>query len=397
MLPFHFFLSADHTPVVPESPLWQMPLPSSRAAAAGPPATSASCDPAQVTCGAYFGAVQRALGADGCAPLYQALTEMAGAPFEDMCIDSVDVQLLKHGQFYHPSRIVVRAARDSSSLAFNLAFSSDGMELMPREISALKSLSEQEGDLAIPRVLAQGECILETAPGAERQGAWFLSPWCDGFHEFHLTHHTEEHLAVMVWDDATAPSLLKTDQVACLLEGAARILTTAVNPHSLAHIFPWHHAAGDFVVHLDVSGHPCPRLITVRDYQPLISPADDADAVLDHLLYAQILLVVQAALRLRVDRLDGVGEIALYPLSMVAPICRGLLEGLARMRRRWHLPPELDSFLMDYLRALSPGQLLELNQTIQGGFAPGSPERAVISTDLETHVQALYDSLQKCL
>jgi hypothetical protein len=391
MPPFHFYLSADHAAVTPDSPFWQMALPGTREAAAGP---ATFCDEAPVTCGAYFGAVQSALGADGCAPLYQALTQMAAAPFKKDRIASVDVRLLKHGHFYHPAKIVVQTAQGRRSLALNLAFSTDGIGLVPREVAALKCLSEQEGDLAVPRVLAQGGCTLQTALAGQRKAVWFMSPWCEGFHEFHLTHRTAEPLTVKVWDDAPAPTLLKADQVACLLEGAARILTTAVNPHTLAHIFPWHHAAGDFVVQLDASGHPCPRLITVRDYQPLMPTAENADAALDRLLYALMLLVVQAALRLRVDRLDGVGEIVLYPLSMVDPICRGLLEGLARMRRRWGLPTELDVVLRDYLRALSPGDLLELNQAIQGGFAPGSPERAAFGTQLETHVQALFDSLR---
>jgi hypothetical protein len=394
MPPFRFLISADQPPVTPENPLWQALLPTSREAIS---TASVASDETQVNCGAYFRAVHKSLSADGCAPLFEALAAHAAVPAGVECIDSIDIQLLKHGQFYHPSRVVIRTPGGHHSLALNLAFSSDGIDLMPREITALKRLNGQTGDLCVPRVLAQGECVLETAPAVARKGVWFLSPWFEGFHEFHLAYKADGGLAVTVWDGARAPTLLSEDQMAGLLLGAARLLTTAFDPHTLAHIFPWHHAAGDFVVNLDPSGNPELRLITVRDYQPLIQPGDDADAALDRLLHAQMLLFVQAALRLRVDRLDGVGEIALYPLSMLTPICRGLLEGLARMRRRWHLPPELDSVLMDYLRALSPGQLLELNHSIQGGFAPGSPERAIISTHLETHVQALCDILQKCL
>jgi hypothetical protein len=391
--------------------LWQAPLPASlsaasRAAAGNDPsaagndltAAGASAEDGQVTCGAYFRAVHQALCVDGCAPLYEALAAMPGGAAEMERIDGVDIQLLKHGQFYHPSKIVVYTAKGHRSLALNLAFSSDGVGLMPREIAALRTLSEQEGELGVPPVLAQGVCILETAaPATERDGLWFLCPWCDGFHEFHLTRQTGGRLKVTVWDGAPVPTLLQAEQAVDLLEGAARLLTTAFNPHTLAHIFPWHHAAGDFVVRLDPSGYPTLRLITVRDYQPLIQPADDADAALDRLLHAQTLLFLQAALRLRVDRLDGVGEIVLHPFSMVTPICRGLLAGLARMRRRWRLPAELDAVFMDALGALSPGQLLELNQAIQGGFAQDSPERAVIRDHLETHTQALYDSLQKTL
>jgi hypothetical protein len=111
-------------------------------------------------------------------------------------------------------------------------------------------------------------------------------------------------------------------------------------------------------------------------------------------MYALLLLIVQASLRLRVDRLDGIGDLALHPVSVVAPICRGLLDGLASMRARWQLPEALDGVLQDYVRSLSFTQLRDLNQAVQGGFAPGSPERDLLACHLDGHVGELHHCLK---
>jgi hypothetical protein len=396
MVPFRFLLSEDQTPVAPGSPHWALPLPVARKAAADTAAAHRLPDGAAPTYGAYFRSLEEALGEDRCRPLRDALLRLTGAPPGPADIEAVVIQLLKHGHFYHPSKVTVRAAGTPHRLALNVALSADGIDLLPRETAALRRLAEQGDGLGVPRVLAQGVCA--PARSADRPpGMWFLSPWYDDFHEFHLTRQPDGRLAVGVWDGAPDPPLLSADQTARLLEGAARRLTAAVNPHTLAHIFPWHHAAGDFVVRLDRSGHPALRLVTVREYQPLLPPPEaevDAEASLERLLYALALLVVQAALRLRVDRLDGVGEVALHPVAVVAPICRGLLDGLVRMRRRWQLPAELDGVLADYLGTLSPAQIQDLNHELQGGFAPGSPERAACAPHLEAHAEALHTCLQ---
>ncbi|MDJ0783098.1 MAG: hypothetical protein QNJ22_14070 [Desulfosarcinaceae bacterium] len=396
---FRFTHSVDGTPVTPGSPLWQAPLPTSRATAAGwSPARDA--DAPALTCGAYFSALHQALSRDHCAPLREAVRALTGAPEASARIDHVEIRLLKHGHFYHPAWVAVKADGRRHQLALNVALTPDGIDLLPQETAALKTLAAQGDDLGLPQVLVEGACRPADGPDPvlpAQVGQWFLCPWFDGFHEFHLTRAPSGPLVVAVWDGSVSPHRLDATQTADLLTAAAARLATAVDPHTLAHIFPWHHAAGDFVVRLDSAGSPEVRLITARDYQPLLPPPEseiDPDTAIERLLYALLLLVIQAALRLRVDRLDGVGEIVLYPTTMVAPICRGLLTGLIRMRRRWRLPAQLDAVVTDYLRTPSLAELSALNQELQGGFAPGSPERRTCAAILEPHVEALYHELQ---
>jgi hypothetical protein len=394
MPPFRFLLSCDQPPVAPATPLWKEFLPTSRGAAGGLPGEALPKEDAQVTYGGYFSALHNALAADHCAALCEAVTGITQTSIRPDRIESVEIHLLKHGHFYHPACVVVLMAGVAHHLALNVALSPDGIALLPKETAALDALARQAGFTSVPRVLAQGFCALEG-----RLGQWFLAPWFEGFHEFHLTPLEGGRQAVAVWDGAPNPTVLNNAQTDALLEGAARILTTAVNPHTLAHIFPWHHAAGDFVVRLDAGGHPQVRLITVRDYQPLLPPTQGEDgagddAPLERLLYALLLLVVQAALRLRVDRLDGVGEIAIYPDSLVGAICRGCLDGIGQMCRRWNLPPDLELAAREYLSTPSLDELSQLSAAVAGGFASASPEREAFAPYLKAHVRALHAQLQ---
>lgn len=395
MPPFRFLLSTDHTPVVPETPLWMAPLPTSRGVAGGPSGDAATNHDGPVSYGAYFGTLQEALAADNCAALREAIGRTARTTITPEQIESVEIQLLKHGHFYHPARVVVFAAGIAHSMALNLAVTADGIALLPRETAALTALARQGGLDNLPRVLAQGECV--SAQG--QVWRWFLAPWFEGFHEFHLTGVPGGRQAVTVWSGTPQPTLLSAHQTDALLEGAARLLATAFNPHTLAHIFPWHHAAGDFVVRMGPGGQPQVRLITVRDYQALLPPieADDAgedDAFLERLLYALLLLAVQVALRLRVDRLDGVGEIAVHPVCVLTAICRGYLAGVDQMCRRWDLPRELSLAVRAYLGTPSLDDLNQINASVVGGFAPGSEEREALGPCMEEHAKALHGALQ---
>lgn len=395
MPPFRFLLSADHTPVVPGTPLWKAPLPTSRGAAGGLPGETATNVDGPVSYGAYFSTLQETLAADHCAALCKALARTTRASMAPEQIERVEIQLLKHGHFYHPACVVVFVAGVAHSLALNLALTSDGIALLPKETAALAELAGQGGLDSLPQVLAQGEC----ASAEGKLWRWFLAPWFEGFHEFHLTRVAGGCEAVTVWNGAPGPTLLNAAHTDTLLEGAARLLATAFNPHTLAHVFPWHHAAGDFVVRLGPGGQPQVRLITVRDYQALLpsiecEDTDGEDAFLERLLYALLLLVVQVALRLRVDRLDGVGEIAVHPASVLTAICRGCLAGIVQMCRRWSLPRELSLAVQAYLGTPSRDDLSQINAAVVGGFAPGSEERETLGPYLQEHVKALHEALQ---
>ena len=154
----------------------------------------------------------------------------------------------------------------------------------------------------------------------------FLGDWFDGFHEFHLTRRPDrEDPAIIVWDGASAPCLLSETQAADLYRNMAMILTACYDPISACQIFPWHHAAGDFVVRVEADGVSV-RLITVRDYVPMsgcTAEPDDERSLLD----ALVVFFIHLSVRMRLDRLDGVSEVAWASDRCLAPMVDGFFLG----------------------------------------------------------------------
>ena len=77
--------------------------------------------------------------------------------------------------------------------------------------------------------------------------------------------------ALIVWDGAATPTLLRESTNGILLRQAAMILTACYDPVTTEQIFPWHHAAGDFVIRCDKDTLSV-RLITARGLVPVDRP-----------------------------------------------------------------------------------------------------------------------------
>ena len=173
-----------------------------------------------------------------------------------------------------------------------------------------------------------------------------------------------------------------------LHQEAARILSRHYNPLTFEQIFPWHHAAGDFVVRIDAP-ELAVRLVTVRQYAPLFAhcvadagPAPAADGLAGLLLF-----LANLSLRTRVDRLDGVGDVVLAEASVIGPTIAGMLAGMAE---RGDSPP--DDFRA-YLLERSPAQLAEVFMRVMEGWHPGAAETAPVRDVLADHVLAFWEAV----
>jgi hypothetical protein len=90
-----------------------------------------------------------------------------------------------------------------------------------------------------------------------------------------------------------------------------------LRPGLLCQIFPWHHAAGDFVIRVD-GEKTSVKMITVRDYVPMAgieTEPDSEQAILD----ALVIFFIHLSVRMRLDRLDGVNEVVWAPDACLVP------------------------------------------------------------------------------
>lgn len=373
-LPIRFFRYTTRQAISPETPAWREFLPSDR---------HSTRSAEGVSLADYFTALADYLNGSGNPAFQKGVATLFGTPYDAAAVERVDVILEKHGAFYHPARVRVRAAGDVRSFVVNVAVSEAGRRIIAGEYENLCRLGAPEATSALPRVFGLGA-------GCSPHGAYpmVLGEWLDGFCEFHLSRAETGGLRTVVWGADGVNFFLSSDQVDRLYQEVARILSRHYNPVTFEQIFPWHHAAGDFVVRIDAPDLAV-RLVTVRQYAPLfahcVADVAPAPAAADGRA-GLLLFLANLSLRTRVDRLDGVGDVVLAEASAIGPTIAGMLAGMA----------ERGDSAVDfraYLRERSPAQLAEAFMQVMEGWHPGAAETAPVRDVLADHVLAFWEAV----
>jgi hypothetical protein len=377
---YSYFLENADQPITPAQPAWHYLLPTDRRSFQNAPAGHQA---PSITLGHYFQAVRAFLEGPAQATVARALRgqdlAMGGA-------EEIGIYLAKHGECYHPARVAAQAGGTRIEWVVNVAVSPAGAAIIQNEFAVLQRLKREFSPSYLPQVYVLGEVQVQTG----RPLSMFLGEWLAGFHEFHLTRSGPgDEMGVVLWDPENGNRILGRDQVKALYAQAARILTHYFNVATAECIGAWHHAAGDFVVNL--AGHaPVARLITVREYRPLLQPESaPAGRGVKRLLEALLLFFLNLTIRMRLDRLDGVGEIVWAGPAAVEGALAGVLEALAEKPVLPDVPLPLDVLFTHYLLSGTPEELLEMCSGILASFHPHSPDTAVARAHLEEHAAAL--------
>jgi hypothetical protein len=368
-----FFLATTDHPIGQTHPWWNRPLPTSRLGQTEP---TKPHDTAAVTYGDYFSAVSRFCAASRWQRILRAASLKMEQPLSENDLERVAVFLEKHGSFYHPARIEVTASKKRISLVVNVATTESGRTAVQRETRALQQLNEERPFDWFPSVYA-----------IEDEGLpMFLADWFDGFHEFHLTAKNEDkEPGIMVWDGETIPCILSEKQETALYRNMSMILTACYDPVTTHHIFPWHHAAGDFVVRLEKE-RTAVKLITVRNYCPMnrssAKPTNESE-LLDMLQ----MFFLHLTLRMRLDRLDGVSEIAWASDRCLTPVIEGFFQGLDLTARLSGFPEAFPRFFGQRLKQQCESDIKNrAGEITKQVFDQNSEERRVIEANLTHHV-----------
>ncbi|MCU0558786.1 MAG: hypothetical protein MUD16_01145 [Desulfobacterales bacterium] len=303
--------------------------------------------------------------------------------------ERIRIHLAKHGPFYHPARVAAELKGRRAEFVLNMAVSEAGRQLIHREYATLQRLNRTVAPSYLPAVFAVGEAALPGKP----QVPMFIGQWLAGFCEFHLSRSSKAaETGMVVWDPDDGDRRLDRDQTRAVYREATRILAHYFNFATGECIGSWNHAAGDFVVNLAGPG-PQVRLITVRDYRPLLRPAADAGRGLPALMETLLVFFLDTTIRMRLDRLDGVGEIAWAGPVAVEGGLEGFLAALSEKPEPAGVPLPLDLLFRHYALACSPDHLLELCRGLLGRLLPGTGAPPVAAAGLEEHVDLLASSL----
>lgn len=378
---FSYYISPGKTTVTKNSAVWRQPLPLSRHLYR----ENSSSSPSH---GEYFSAVRSFLEKDGCRTLLRALELrlQRKVPLHD--IGEIHIRLEKHGEFYHPACVDVIIGRQKIPFALNVAVAETGIKTIKKEFDCISRLNHEFSDSFIPEVFELGE--FRSAAGREIH--MFLGNWFEGYHEFHISRDSaDKENKILIWDNDQHPYYLSSVQSADLYRQAARILTYYYKVESFEQISSWHHGAGDFVVKIDRTGLDV-KLISVRSYAPLFANLiHSANKEMDPELILQTLLIffLNLSIRMRLDRYDGVGEIAWADGIAVQSTLDGFFEGLALKPTIECLPDSIETCFRYYLSACTREDLYELGEVVMRTFNRRAPELRVIRQQLKDHTTEL--------
>ncbi len=384
---FSYYLYNNTTPVDSSHAVWRQPLPLSRD-------FSGKKDENSILYGDYFGAVRAFFENRGLEVVSRAVTQTIKQTVKPEDIRDIRIRLEKHGDFYHPARIEVSVGQQSIFFVLNLAVSATGIRTINEEYRNLKRLNDGSPLSLLPKVYGFGEVVT----AGNRKLPMFLGQWFEGYNEFHISKDPADNSEkISAWDEAGGRFFLSAAQQAEVYRQAAKILAYYYDVETFEQIFAWHHAAGDFVVRLDNNVVDL-RLITVRRYAPLLKHSgrlETSQKTAELILQALLIFFLNLSVWMRLDRIDGVGELVWSDPGVVQSTVAGIFDGLAQKPADPVLPGAVDICFKYYLSICTPEDLFELSESILQAMHPAAPEIPLIKQNLVDHVRLLIESISE--
>lgn len=386
---FTYFTSNSKEPVTADSLIWTEPIPLRLDALFKKEGESfRHAD--------YYQAARSFLESNACAVVRRAVSQQLNHDVKNSNIEDVSICLQKHGEFYHPARIEIFVFQQRLSLVLNVAVSETGRRFIEKEYHHLKRLNTELSVDHLPQVYGFGRI----QGSNELNFSMFIGQWFDGYHEFHISiDPADKKPKIRVWDDSRGRSFLTTGQTRTLYAVASKILTDYYNLASFEQIFSWHHAAGDFIVKTEGKKLDL-KLISVRQYASIFGnhiqpPIDQINSELT--LQALLVFLLNLSIRMRLDRLDGIGQMVWSDPIAVEATLIGFLEALSMKPDIPSLPDSPLACFMAYLASCNQKDLLDLSESVVNQFNPRMPELPLVKKNLYTHVETLYGSIQHML
>lgn len=332
-----------------------------------------------LTYGDYFAAVQWFLEKDKYRVIINSLVKRNHNQFSHKDIEEIRIFLVKHGELYHPCRVETLLKGEIFHWVVNVAMSCYGKALIEREFRIIKRLNLSNACSFLPRVYEYGEVTTK-----KYEIKMFMGEWFSDFHEFHTSFDDQDgKYKIRVWDQDKKNGFLSSQQTLQLYRQIAMILTCYYDIETFGQIYPWHHAAGDFIVNCTNDSLEL-RLITVRNFGSLLETSDKDE---DTFLEAMLFFLVNLSIRTRLDRIDGIGETVWAGSEAVRATLLGFFDGLSWKNSQW-----TDKFKKN-IAHLSFSDLLEISETVADSYNPDSSELLLIRNQLAVHTTELFDAI----
>jgi len=134
------------------------------------------------------------------------------------------------------------------------------------------------------------------------------------------------------------------------------------------------------------------RLVTARQYAPMLERSEGI-SVHEALLF----FLLNLSVRMRLDRLDGVGVVAWADDDCVGATTEGFVEGLREKRRKGFIDERFVTGFLQYGRSLAKEDLSIRSHALIDAYDQAAPDLPVIRDHLDRHISSFHLALQGTL
>lgn len=340
-------------------------------------------DPLKTTYRRYFQSIHDFLIRNNFSQLLKAINEQPGADVDINSINEFIIRTEKHGALYHPASVEVLTSQKNVKFALNVAVTETGRKALQGEFSLLKRLHEEFNLPYIPKPCDADEL---------HSMFFLLEEWFENYHEFHISKTEKGDRQVKLWEYGKGERFLTPAQGFEIYRQAAQILTFFYDLKDFRLIYPWHHAAGDFIVKIADNDRPDVRLTTVRGYEPFMGY--DKDDMINPAV-ALFYFLLHLSIQMRLDKLDGVGDVVWADDFCVDATLKGFFQGLA-LKQDFRNCCGSEADFVKLLQSFSIDNLRMTFESVIDQYAQ-TRESIVIQKHLDIHIDKFYFTLQNCL
>ncbi len=339
----------------------------------------------------YFAAMERFLLSENGEPFCKAVAAVAGAPVDPNLsvgdIDSVVLCSVKIGAYYHIAKVDVFLRPHEVSLALSASFTPVGRRCLKKDYQTLSAMQNRAAGAFLPAPFFCGEVVVKDQPFF-----MVLSNWLDGFHEWHFTNATgTEEPGIVLWDGHRDHIVLDPEQEKELFFKVAYLLTLCFEPSTAKQVCKWHHAAGDFIAGIGSGGGVEVRLTTIRSYRPVFEQEGNIGGMLGLLFFFLDLTV-----RIRLDRLDGIGEAYWVNSRFLEDTVQGFFHGLRMLGAEDEIDSDEIGEFYALLCSMSSEELYAVLVPLLDVYEhENSADMDLITKNLEEHAENLYKVLKE--
>jgi hypothetical protein len=296
---------------------------------------------------------------------------------------SIQIITEKHGSDYHPARVRVSMGEQSVSFVMNVALTERGRTRLEREFHVINGLNKRFGPGFLPQVyLLLSDMVLREEESL-RPVSMFVAEWVEGCHEFHLAAAEQGSPPRMIlWDMDNGYRVCSEHEASQICRKAAYILSHYYNPDTYEEIYPWHHASGDFVAKSSCAGVQV-KLITARQYA---ARSEFSAGSSEDRLEALWAFFANLTIRMRLDRLDGVGEAVWAGEDCLEASIRGFSQCLRDKVANGSLDTDLYGAFVARAACISPADLACLFRETVESYDQTAAEVPIIRQHLVDHV-----------